>query len=48
MMMKHAILIMAHKNVEHLYRLIGYFNRQCEVFVHVDKKGPSIVKKWRC
>lgn len=38
MMMKHAILIMAHKNVEHLCRLIGYFNRQCEVFVHVDKK----------
>ena len=36
--MKHAIMIMAHKNVEHLCRIIGYFNRQCEVFIHVDKK----------
>lgn len=36
--MKHAILIMAHKNIEHLYHLIEYFDQNCDVFVHIDKK----------
>ena len=37
--MKHAILIMAHKNVEQLCRFIGYFQEDCDVFVHFDKKA---------
>lgn len=36
--MKHAILIMAHKNVEHLCRLIEYFEHNCDVFLHIDQK----------
>ena len=36
--MKHAILIMAHKNVKHLCRLIKYFEQNCDVFLHVDQK----------
>lgn len=38
--MKHAILVLAHKNVRQLCRLIGYFSRDCDVFVHIDKKQP--------
>lgn len=37
--MKHAILIMAHKHFDHLKHLIEYFNRDCFVFVHVDKRS---------
>lgn len=36
--MKHAILILAHKNVPQLCRLVKYFDRDCEVFIHIDKK----------
>ena len=37
--MKHAVLILAHKNYPLLCRLIRYFAKDCEVFVHVDKKS---------
>ena len=37
--MKHAILILAHKDIEHLKRLVGYFRRDCYVFIHLDKKA---------
>ena len=37
--MKHAILIMVHKHFDHLKHLIEYFNRDCFVFVHVDKRS---------
>ena len=37
--MKHAIMIMAHKNFEFLHHLIEYFSRDCYVFVHIDKKS---------
>lgn len=36
--MKHAILIMAHKNVGHLCRLVEYFGQDCDVFLHIDRK----------
>lgn len=36
--MKHAILILAHKNVDNLCRLINCFPKDCYVFVHFDKK----------
>lgn len=37
--MKHAILIMAHKNYSFLYHLVEYFDHDCYVFVHIDKKS---------
>jgi len=37
--MKHAIMIMAHKNFEFLHHLIEYFTHDCYVFVHIDKKS---------
>lgn len=36
--MKHAVLIMAHKNLEQLCHLVEYFSRECYVFIHIDKK----------
>ncbi len=38
--MKHAILILAHKNVEQLCRLVKYFDCHFEVYIHIDKKQP--------
>lgn len=37
--MKHAILILAHKDYPLLCRIIKYFAKDCDVFVHVDKKS---------
>lgn len=37
--MTHAILIMAHKNVEHLCRMVDYFSNRCDVYIHIDKKN---------
>ncbi len=38
--MKHAILIMMHKNPEQVVRLVRYFPpQQCVCFVHVDQKA---------
>lgn len=36
--MNHAILIMAHKNIEQMCRLVEFFCINCYVFVHWDKK----------
>ena len=36
--MKHAIIIMAHKNLEQLCHLVEYFSRDCYVFIHLDTK----------
>lgn len=36
--MRHAILILAHKNIGQLCRLAGYFEKACDVFIHIDKK----------
>ncbi|WP_456094499.1 beta-1,6-N-acetylglucosaminyltransferase [Paraprevotella xylaniphila] len=38
--MRHAILISAHKNISQLCRLAGYFEKDCDVFIHIDKKQP--------
>lgn len=35
-----AILILAHKDIEQLRKLISYFRGRCVVFVHIDKKAP--------
>ncbi len=37
-MMKHAIMIMAHKNLDQLCHLIEYFETGCDIFVHLDRK----------
>lgn len=37
--MKHAILIMAHKEFGHLYHLVEYFDKNCDVFIHIDVKS---------
>lgn len=36
--MKHAVMIMAHKNLEQLCRLVEYFRTNCDVFIHLDRK----------
>lgn len=46
--MKHAILILAHKELEHICRIVEYFKKSCEIFIHLDKKGcydPVILNK---
>lgn len=37
--MSHAILIMAHKDYPQLRHLVEYFSHDCQVFIHVDRKG---------
>ena len=37
--MKHAIIILAHKEFDHLFHLIEYFSRDCSVFVHIDRRA---------
>ena len=37
--MKHAILILAHKDFDQVRHLIEYFVRDCYVYVHIDKKA---------
>ncbi len=37
--MKHAILIMAHKDIDHICKLASYFSLQCDLFIHIDKKS---------
>lgn len=36
--MKHAIMILAHKNIGQICRLVEYFKHDCDVFVHIDRK----------
>lgn len=36
--MKHAVIILAHTYFETLNKLVDYFNKDCFVFIHVDKK----------
>lgn len=37
--MTHAIIILAHGDLDNLKTLIDYFRSQCYVFVHIDKKS---------
>lgn len=46
--MKHAIMIMAHKNFEFLHHLIEYFTHDCYVFVHIDKKSAISREQEAC
>lgn len=36
--MKHAVIIMAHKNMEQLCHLVEYFRHDCYVLIHLDRK----------
>lgn len=36
--MTHAIIILAHKNIPQVARLARYFEHDCDVFVHIDRK----------
>lgn len=38
--MIHAVLILAHKNPEMLIPLVGYFKRDCMVYIHFDAACP--------
>ena len=38
--MKHAILILAHKDVAQLCRLVEFFSEDYAVFIHFDRKSP--------
>lgn len=35
--MKQAVLILLHKDIEQVARLVGYFQGCCDIFLHVDK-----------
>lgn len=37
--MRHAILITAHCNFDHLLYLINYFDTDFDIYIHIDKKG---------
>lgn len=37
--MHHSIMIMAHKDIEQICRLVSYFSQDCDVFIHFDKKN---------
>ena len=43
--MKHAIIILAHNEPEHLIKLVSYFEKDCYVLIHIDKKS-SFEKKY--
>lgn len=36
--MKHAVIILAHKDFQHLFHLAEYFCRECLVYIHIDKR----------
>ncbi|MBQ8867133.1 MAG: hypothetical protein IJ013_05365 [Bacteroidaceae bacterium] len=36
---KQVILILAHKNIQQLIKLVSYFEGKCDLFIHVDKKA---------
>ena len=36
--MKHAVLIIAHGNMQHLIRLVSHFDFNYQVYIHLDKK----------
>lgn len=35
--MKQAIIILIHKDIENVVRLINYFKGTCDIFIHIDK-----------
>lgn len=37
--MKQTILIMVHKNLSQLEKLIGYFEGKCDIIIHLDRKS---------
>lgn len=40
--MRHAILILAHKDLTALKRLTMYFSKDCDVYIHIDKKLKGV------
>lgn len=37
--MKHALLITAYKNFEHLIDIINFYSKDIEIYIHIDKKS---------
>ena len=37
--MKHALLILAHKDFNHLLEIIRFFRGEFYIYIHIDKKG---------
>lgn len=37
--MKHAILLLWHKDIEQLKNLIGLFDEDFKFYIHIDKKA---------
>ena len=37
--MKHALLILAHKDANHLQEIIHFFDEEFFVYIHIDKKS---------
>lgn len=37
--MRHAILIIAHRNFDHLLYLVNYFDADFDIYIHIDKKS---------
>ncbi|MDD4822374.1 MAG: glycosyltransferase [Bacteroidales bacterium] len=44
--MKHAILILAHKNFDHLSELIRFFRGEFYIYIHIDKKAVISQTQW--
>lgn len=46
--MKHAVIILAYNNFDHLKKLISYFTIDCDVYLHIDKDstlcGPNLIE----
>lgn len=42
---KQVILILAHKNMSQLVKLVSYFEGKCDIFIHVDKKADFSKKE---
>lgn len=39
--MKHAILIIAHDDIEYLLKVVKYFDDDFFIYIHLDKKKNS-------
>lgn len=37
--MKHAVIILAHRNFDHLIKMVKYFDSDFDIFIHIDKKS---------
>lgn len=47
-MEKHAILVTAYKNLEHIIRIADSLDERFELYVHIDKKTELTSEIWEC